>query len=517
MQFSLRRLILLVLAVNLFVAFILFSAIDSEESTFLQIQVSIPETWDNAPYEPLGQSPQWQEYISEYLDLRTPHQRIINEDDYCDRVAAWQAANPIRLDDDNMPLKDDRVFFSDYQNGNLVKDVLKNTGVVVLKKYNIELDVKKNDLPEWTTLPVSIRLFVHKSPFWHKYHMIGKHFLCPGQFYNHIPGNDHLANKDEIVGQVREYGEYYAGREQCFNPWKFLPYTLNMAKADHCLELVELLRQDKTNINWIRKKARNSHNASGVDIVTEEVAEDILRTVGGGELCGTAMKEYIVQQYIADPLLVYQRKFDFRVYMVILSIDPFIVLYHDGFLRVSLYSYDHESNDTMAHVTNTALAKNMLEAKNATAEEWEETMQSQMWSFSTFERYMTEEGLVNPGWLDDFLRPVMKTKMLHLSRMHYPTFLRQPGVFEIFGIDFLFDKSLNLWFLEANRSPAMQATTKEKGEIQTLMAKEMIDLVLALNYGDFDAVLEKSNFELVIDGRKRGEARYGGLLSRECL
>jgi hypothetical protein len=36
----------------------------------------------------------------------------------------------------------------------------------------------------------------------------------------------------------------------------------------------------------------------------------------------------------------------------------------------------------------------------------------------------------------------------------------------------------------------MQATTKEKGEIQTLMAKQMIDLVLALNYGDFDAVLK---------------------------
>lgn len=111
----------------------------------------------------------------------------------------------------------------------------------------------------------------------------------------------------------------------------------------------------------------------------------------------------------------------------------------------------------------------------------------------------------------------MKTKMLHLSRMHYPTFLRQPGVFEVFGIDFLFDRSLNLWFLEANRSPAMQATTKEKGEIQTLMAKQMIDLVLALNYGDFDAVLEKSNYQLVIDGRKRGESRYGGLLANECL
>jgi hypothetical protein len=95
----------------------LFSETDCEESNFLHEY--IPETWDNAPYEPLKGSPQWREYTLEYLDLKSSHQRIINEDDYCDRVAEWQAANPIRLGDDNMPVKDDRVSISDYQNETL--------------------------------------------------------------------------------------------------------------------------------------------------------------------------------------------------------------------------------------------------------------------------------------------------------------------------------------------------------------------------------------------------------------
>lgn len=518
MQQNIRRIILFVLGINLLVALILFVGIDAEPATtFLTRSIVIPLTWDNASYEPITESLPWKEYLDD-LDPEHSHQQIINEDDYCDRVIEWQAKNPVRLGPNGLPIKEDRITFSDYRNGNLVKDLLKESGILVLKRYDISLDeMDYHDLPERTTLPLNIRLFVHKSPFWHKYHEVGSHFLCPGQFYNHLPGNDHMANKDEIVDQVREYGEYYEGRRECFDPWKFLPYTLNMNKADHCTELVKHLNADKKNINWIRKKSRNSHNAEGVDIVNEEVANEILLTLKNGELCGSAMKGYILQHYIQDPLLVYKRKFDFRVYMVILSMDPFIVLYHDGFLRVSLYSYDQNSSDTMAHVTNTQLAKDMLEAKNATAAEWEETMESQMWTFPTFERYMIEEGLVKPGWLENFLRPVMKEKMLHLSRMHFPTFLRHPRVFEIFGIDFLFDTSLNLWFLEANRSPAMQATTKEKGEIQSLMFKEMIDLVLALHYGDFDETLDTTGYELVIDGRKQGESRYQGLLSSECL
>jgi hypothetical protein len=443
------------------------------------------------------------------------HQQLINEDDYCDRVVAWRAANPLHFGEDGLPVKEDRVALSDYKSGNLVKKVLSESGVLVLKQY--DLSMKKGNLPELSPMPVNILLFYHKSPSWHNKHLIGKHFLCPGQFYNHLPGNLHMGNKDVIVDQVREYGNYYEGRQHCFNPWKFLPYTINMKRRDHCLELVENLKADSRNINWIRKVARGVHNAEGVDIVNEQVAMEILKDVKDGELCGEALTDFIVQQYIADPLLVHGRKFDFRVYMVILCMDPFIVLYHDGFLRVSLYSYDQNSNDTMAHVTNTALAKNMLSEKGASDEEWEETMQSQMWTFPTFERYMLDEGLVNPGWLDDFLRPLMKEKMLHLSRMHFPTFMRHPRVYEIFGIDFLFDASLNLWFLEANKSPAMQATTEEKGEIQSKMTQEMNDLVLALHYGDFEKQLENSEYEMVIDGRKHGAARYLGLLSSECL
>lgn len=66
-----------------------------------------------------------------------------------------------------------------------------------------------------------------------------------------------------------------------------------------------------------------------------------------------------------NPLLVEGRKFDFRVYLLIVSLDPYIVLYHDGFLRLSVIEYDPETTDYKSHLTNTKVAKNLIDELTA--------------------------------------------------------------------------------------------------------------------------------------------------------
>lgn len=69
---------------------------------------------------------------------------------------------------------------------------------------------------------------------------------------------------------------------------------------------------------------------------------------------------------------------------------------------------------------------------------------------------------VKSGWLDDYLRPELKRAFIHSVKMSEHTFLKDSRVFEMFGLDFLFDTSLNLWFIESNASPVMQGTSEEK-------------------------------------------------------
>ena len=54
-----------------------------------------------------------------------------------------------------------------------------------------------------------------------------------------------------------------------------------------------------------------------------------------------------------------QKKFDLRIYFLIASIDPLIVLYHDGYLRVALDAYNSNINDTnkRGHLTNAKIQK----------------------------------------------------------------------------------------------------------------------------------------------------------------
>ncbi len=86
------------------------------------------------------------------------------------------------------------------------------------------------------------------------------------------------------------------------------------------------------------------------------------------------------------------------------------------------------------------------------------------------------------------------------------TYLRNSGVYEMFGLDFILDKDLNLWFLECNASPVMQGTSVEKELFQTTLLKDMFNIEYSLLRSRFkrikslEAEIEKdrnsSNFNI---------------------
>ena len=57
-------------------------------------------------------------------------------------------------------------------------------------------------------------------------------------------------------------------------------------------------------------------------------------------------------RYLSRPLLLDGRKFDIRAYMLIGSTVPYLVLYHKGYVRLSLVEYDVKVDDLTAHLTN---------------------------------------------------------------------------------------------------------------------------------------------------------------------
>jgi len=57
-------------------------------------------------------------------------------------------------------------------------------------------------------------------------------------------------------------------------------------------------------------------------------------------------------RYIVNPLLLEQRKFDIRAYLLIVSAQPYMVLCHHGYVRLSCLPYHFDSDILGVHLTN---------------------------------------------------------------------------------------------------------------------------------------------------------------------
>jgi hypothetical protein len=368
-----------------------------------------------------------------------------------------------------------------------VKSVISKKWTLVHKENYLNSNTKKDSY-----LDPEISIFFHKTD-WHIHQTIGSMFLCPGQRYNHIPGNEQLVYKDLIY---RNLQSYFSQSQTA----AFLPHTFDLSDKSSCLEFLEEF-EPSSSINWILKKSRNSHNAEGIELLTRDNSEKLLKDLDYGLNCGKALTSHIIQQYISNPLLIHDRKFDFRVYMIIASVNPLILLYHEGFLRVTLSNYNVSSSSTSGHITNTQIAKDLINKQNLTASDKEKVLSEQMWTLPDLETYLIGQGKVQANWVKTDLVSKMKSQMLHLTKSVYKHLLPHPGVFELYGVDFLLDEDLNLWFLEINRSPAMMATTPRKAEILENLIQGLIEIELALSTRqDFHPLAELSGFQIIHDG-----------------
>ena len=63
--------------------------------------------------------------------------------------------------------------------------------------------------------------------------------------------------------------------------------------------------------------------------------------------------------------------------------------------------------------------------------------------------------------------------------MSQHSFMTLSGSFEMFGLDFLLDEDLNLWFIECNASPQLIGTNDYKTNFLTKMLTDMFEIQYA--------------------------------------
>jgi len=458
------------------------------------------------------------DYFNSYPDGRPFYGKfnygLENDPDYCELADLYNLAHP-----ENMFRR--KTFFTDYAKNGLARQL-------VIRKIGFDLSSKISKyMPRrifnsrMLHLDPRITMFFSKRVDLHIYHEIGKNFLCATQMYNHIPGHGVLKRKDMIVDSVDTYALRYKEQPQCFNKGKFFPFSYRLYIKEECqtffkeinsAEYQEKLKKEP--IQYLIKVGFGSHRAQGVFLLDQAKTKDLKKQYYNGYACGHIKKSLIAQTYVTNPLLLdFENKFDFRVYMLIASTNPMIVYYHDGFLRVSLHPYDKFSNDRSTHLTNTHLSKDTfakVKKTNTTMHGMSEAelRDYQMWTLERLQDYLLKSGKINDtNWLDNYLRPKFKEAFIHISRMTQHAFWKGSNVFEMFGLDFMFDSDLNLWFIECNSSPQLVGTNEYKTTFLAQMLRDLFEIQYSFYKSRMSRILDVLK-QMEEEGIKTGGIDY---------
>lgn len=151
----------------------------------------------------------------------------------------------------------------------------------------------------------------------------------------------------------------------------------------------------------------------------------------------TQVREWVIQRYIDRPLLVNQRKFHVRAYVLAVN-NIQVYLYRDMLALFAMKDYTLDNlSDTLIHLTNTCIQTDHDDFN-------EQDTVRLFWELD--QCGVAKQDLENVfGKMQAVLKDVFDACVSEMT-----TFQALPNAFELFGVDFMIDQDLNVYFLETN-------------------------------------------------------------------
>lgn len=176
--------------------------------------------------------------------------------------------------------------------------------------------------------------------------------LLPYQRINKIPGMDILCYKNTFFQSLVHMKTLFPPYYNFFATTFQLPFQFTDFQREH----LKLASKSTSPITWI-VKPRSGCCGNGIKLIQNSF--DVLHQTS----------QAIIQRYIT-PFLLDRFKFDFRFYILILTVQPFTVyLYNEGLCRFCTEPYVEPTrenlNDKYCHLTNTAVNVANKEAQNS--------------------------------------------------------------------------------------------------------------------------------------------------------
>lgn len=309
--------------------------------------------------------------------------------------------------------------------------------------------------------------------------------LSDNQVINHFPNHYELTRKDLMVKNLKRYkkdleketamGHISANQgrtEDNETVFDFIPITFTLP-ADYSIFVEEFKKHP--NSWWIMKP---SSKARGIGIFIVTRLSQLKKW--SKESHSVPRDQYVISRYIDDPLLVGGKKFDLRLYVLVLSFSPLrAFLYREGFGRFcnAKYTNDLTELDNMyIHLTNVSIQKHGEDYNESHGGKWN------IRNMLLFLEATRGKEAVDKMWQN------IKFIMIQSLKACQNSMINDKHCFECYGYDIIIDDNLKPWLIEVNASPSMSSTTRGDRIMKTSLVSDILNIMVPPNFPDREAM-----------------------------
>ena len=300
--------------------------------------------------------------------------------------------------------------------------------------------------------------------------------LRPFQLLNHLPNERAVADKGYLAEHLKEYDAVRKPHD--FGMKDIIQETYCLEFPDERERFFKQIPATETKDNlWILKPC-DSSRGKGIKILWQ--FDELRESLSGSHETddeGRAQR-YVIQRYIKNPLLLMGRKSEIRIYWLVASLDPLLVLmWREGTVRLNTLPFTLDDFDnTLIHVTNVFQQKSHPEHDPSAVLKW---------SFADWERYLIEDLKTAPeNYVEEHLKPHLKRMLSFVVEAAAPTLAaehpRKGLCFGFYGADIIFDDTLHPWLTEAQEGPGLNFDDPIKQKVIPPMLNEAAAVMLEI-------------------------------------
>ena len=332
------------------------------------------------------------------------------------------------------------------------------------------------------------------------------------QKYNHYPCTFQLGRKDNLYKHIKFYKRLFP------DLYNFVPSTYILPSDGKNFEY-DFKRYRKA--LWIVKPV-NMSRGRGVHILKDEAEFKLLFKKSKN----LTVPQFLISRYIDKPHLINKKKYDLRIYVLVVSFSPLrIYLYNNGLVRFATEDYKKgDYNNVFIHLTNYSINKNNLKYKpnqdntNFSKNEIEEAENideneidddSSKWSlveYRYFFQKLGNEKIMEKIW-NQIEEIVVKT-ILTVSEDYYKeiSINKINSLFELYGFDIMIDENFKAWLVEVNVNPSLHCTSPLDLNIKTDLITDIFNIIGIIPYNHnnngeivFNYLMKKTKIDFEIN------------------